>query len=309
MAGLGTQSDPYLISTPEDWNEWLQLIIKNTSSSNDYMYAELTNDIDFSITNFYIPTTYKEYSVYNIQLDGKGYCIKNAQINVPYYSNSMEVWRFFNGCCFRSNCTFSNLTIKNFSINSDYSIYIFRCENINTNYFYNVHFQSNFVTSKREFHYFYYCSCEKSSCSSNLQVRGFSIFYESKCINSYAKNIITYNGVSGNINGLYEFYRCQCFNCFSRSKFINWDDSSDSYSLVTFNFTNKSGLNCYAACTYENTGLNKKVMPLEDNKVNCFYDKTLCPDNYIKDNTILAYGVETSQLKSKAFLQSKGWVF
>lgn len=75
MNGLGTQLNPFLISTPDD----LQAINNKLSA-----YYELTNDIDMTAFNF-IPIG-RVYPFFNGHIDGKGFKISNLKIisNVEY---------------------------------------------------------------------------------------------------------------------------------------------------------------------------------------------------------------------------------
>lgn len=71
MLGAGTQSNPYIISTPQDLND-----IRNNLTA----YYELANDIDMSSFGNFIPIG-KVSPYFRGYLDGKGYKIKNLTIN------------------------------------------------------------------------------------------------------------------------------------------------------------------------------------------------------------------------------------
>ena len=71
MQGAGTQSNPFIISTPQDLNN-----VRNNLTA----YYELANDIDMSSFGNFIPIG-KVSPYFKGYLDGKGYKIKNLTIN------------------------------------------------------------------------------------------------------------------------------------------------------------------------------------------------------------------------------------
>lgn len=71
MLGAGTQSNPFIISTPQDLNN-----VRNNLTA----YYELANDIDMSSFGNFIPIG-KVSPFFKGFLDGKGYKIKNLTIN------------------------------------------------------------------------------------------------------------------------------------------------------------------------------------------------------------------------------------
>lgn len=71
MQGAGTQSNPYIISTPQDLND-----IRNNLTA----YYELANDIDMSNFGNFVPIG-KVSPFFKGFFDGKGYKIKNLTIN------------------------------------------------------------------------------------------------------------------------------------------------------------------------------------------------------------------------------------
>lgn len=71
MQGAGTQSNPFIISTPQDLNN-----VRNNLTA----YYELANDIDMSSFGNFIPIG-KVSPYFRGYLDGKGYKIKNLTIN------------------------------------------------------------------------------------------------------------------------------------------------------------------------------------------------------------------------------------
>lgn len=71
MQGAGTQSNPYIVSTPQDLNA-----IRNNLTA----YYELANDIDMSNFGNFVPIG-KVSPFFKGFLDGKGYKIKNLTIN------------------------------------------------------------------------------------------------------------------------------------------------------------------------------------------------------------------------------------
>ncbi|MFT8321683.1 MAG: GLUG motif-containing protein [Bacillus sp. (in: firmicutes)] len=71
MLGAGTQSNPFIISTPQDLND-----IRNNLTA----YYELANDIDMSSFGNFVPVG-KVSPFFKGFFDGKGYKIKNLTIN------------------------------------------------------------------------------------------------------------------------------------------------------------------------------------------------------------------------------------
>lgn len=85
MLGAGTQSNPYLVSTPQDLNS-----IRNNLTA----YYELTNDIDMSGWGNFTPIATTTANRFEGFIDGKGYKIINLNvINNAEYSSLIGIAR------------------------------------------------------------------------------------------------------------------------------------------------------------------------------------------------------------------------
>ncbi|MCB7071383.1 hypothetical protein LIZ76_15770 [Caldibacillus sp. 210928-DFI.2.22] len=106
MLGLGTQTDPYLISTPEDLNA-----IRNDLKA----YYELTNDIDMSLWENWMPIAPSTTNRFEGYIDGKGHKIINLKI-----ISSTEFAAFIgNARGDVSNGYIKNLGLENIYVESD----------------------------------------------------------------------------------------------------------------------------------------------------------------------------------------------
>ncbi|MGG4039291.1 GLUG motif-containing protein [Heyndrickxia ginsengihumi] len=100
MQGAGTQTDPYLVSTPQDLSD-----IRNNITA----YYELVNDIDMSSFGNFTPITAIS-PFFGGTIDGKGYKIINLTINSASQNTGL-IGRLSNG-------TIKNLGLVNVNITS-----------------------------------------------------------------------------------------------------------------------------------------------------------------------------------------------
>ncbi|WP_368974710.1 GLUG motif-containing protein [Caldifermentibacillus hisashii] len=106
MLGSGTQTDPYLISTPEDLNA-----IRNDLKA----YYELTNDIDMSLWENWMPIAPSTTNRFEGYIDGKGHKI----INLKIISNAEFAAFIGNARGDVSNGYIKNLGLENVYVESD----------------------------------------------------------------------------------------------------------------------------------------------------------------------------------------------
>lgn len=106
MLGNGTQTDPYLISTPEDLNA-----IRNNLNA----YYELTNDIDMSAWENWMPIAPSTTNRFEGYIDGKGHKI----INLKIISNAEFAAFIGNARGDVSNGYIKNLGLENVYVESD----------------------------------------------------------------------------------------------------------------------------------------------------------------------------------------------
>lgn len=106
MLGSGTQTDPYLISTPEDLNA-----IRNNLTA----YYELTNDIDMSAWGNWMPIAPSTTNRFEGYIDGKGHKI----INLKIISNAEFAAFIGNARGDVSNGYIKNLGLENVYVESD----------------------------------------------------------------------------------------------------------------------------------------------------------------------------------------------
>jgi hypothetical protein len=106
MLGSGTQTDPYLISTPEDLNA-----IRNDLTA----YYKLTNDIDMSAWENWIPIAQSKTNKFEGYIDGGGHKI----INLKIISNEEFAAFIGNAKGDVSNGYIKNLGLKNVYVESD----------------------------------------------------------------------------------------------------------------------------------------------------------------------------------------------
>lgn len=118
--GIGTELNPYKISTPEQLND----IRNNTTTNSEYSkvifgYYELANDIDLTYDTqnskgLYYNSGQGWDPIYKFagSFDGKGYAIKGLYINRSNTENNVGLF----GTVFGFDNYFRNITLKDFSV-------------------------------------------------------------------------------------------------------------------------------------------------------------------------------------------------
>ena len=102
LKGSGTEEDPYLIGSYQEWKE------ATTKADLLGVVFKLTNDIDFSGKNFYMLGSYQNQ--FSGILDGDNYTVKKIKINGGSYLGGLVGY---------NNGTIKEINLKDININGD----------------------------------------------------------------------------------------------------------------------------------------------------------------------------------------------
>ncbi|MBE6633970.1 MAG: hypothetical protein E7620_06480 [Ruminococcaceae bacterium] len=116
QTGSGSFGDPYVISTPEEFNYFAMFVSRNGVTNKKYFVLE--NDLDFG-GNTISPVGSKSH-VFAGTFDGRGHVISNFRISSSETGEYVGLFGYVKG----DTAVVKNFTLRDASISSDQKIYI-----------------------------------------------------------------------------------------------------------------------------------------------------------------------------------------
>lgn len=115
-SGNGSFGDPYVITTPEEWNYFAMFISRNGVSNKKYFVLE--NDLDFG--GHTISSVGSKDAKFSGTFDGRGHTISNLCITNNVANEYVGLFGNING----SNAHIKNFTLKDVTVSADRKQYV-----------------------------------------------------------------------------------------------------------------------------------------------------------------------------------------